>query len=208
MARITSFSFMRIFICLAFLFLAACGRSEPPRIVMETDAGAITLELYPEKAPATVENFLRYADEGAFEGAFFYRVTRPENDPSITVVQGGLWAPWTEGMDEDFEAPFPPIVHETTELSGLTHEDGVISMARVEPGTASSEFFINVGDNPSLDFGGTRNPDGQGFAAFGRVVDGMDVVRALYQAPTRDGEGFEGQILREPVAINSVKREK
>ncbi|MEO1137173.1 MAG: peptidylprolyl isomerase [Pseudomonadota bacterium] len=199
---------MRQFFLLIFVLVAACARSEAPRIVIETSAGAITLELYSDKAPATAENFLRYVDAGAFDGAFFYRVTRPDNDPSITVIQGGLWAPWTDGMDEDFEAPFPPVIHETTELSGLTHEDGFISMARVAPGTASSEFFINVGDNPSLDYGGARNPDGQGFAAFGRVVDGMDVVRAIYQAPTRDGDGFAGQILSEPVEIKTVKRKK
>lgn len=195
---------------LALAFAAACSEraADAPRVIMETAAGDIIIELYPDKAPLTVANFLRYVDEGAYDGAHFYRTTRPSNDPMITVVQGGLWAPWEEGMDEGFAAPFPPIAHETTAVSGLTHGDGVISMARSEPGTASSEFFINVGANPSLDFAGERNPDGQGFAAFGKVVAGMDAVRAIHAAPAREGEGFEGQILAEPVTIISARREQ
>ena len=202
---------MRVLICvLAAMSLMACAKKDPenPRVVMETSEGAITLELYAQKAPVTVANFLRYVDAGALDGGAFYRTTRPDNDPMITVIQGGLWKPWEEGMDEDFEPPFPPIAHETTETTGLTHDDGVISMARDEPGSASSEFFINVGPNPSLDFGGERNPDGQGFAAFGKVIGGMDVVRAIHDAETQEGEGFEGQILAEPVKIISVRREQ
>ena len=198
-------------LALAALCLAAsCAEraADAPRVVMETDAGAITLELYPDKAPLTVANFLHYVDEDALDGGSFYRTTRPGNDPLITVIQGGLWAPWEADMDEGFAPPFPAIAHETTELSGLSHGDGVISMARSEPGTASSEFFINVGANPSLDYGGERNPDGQGFAAFGKVIGGMDVVNAIHAAQAQPGEGFEGQILVEPVKINSVRREQ
>lgn len=201
---------MRKFLaCLGLTVIAACAKDTPenPRVVMETGKGAITLELYPDQAPLTVANFLRYVDEGALDGGAFYRTTRPDNDPLITVIQGGLWKPWEEGMDEGFEPPFAPVAHETTELSGLSHDNGVISMARDAPGTASSEFFINVGANPSLDFGGERNPDGQGFAAFGKVVSGMDVVAAIHAAPAQEGEGFAGQILAEPVKINAVRRE-
>jgi len=200
----------RIVAALGSIFLAACagGGSGDPQVVMETSAGDITIELYPENAPVTVANFLRYVDAGAYDGAHFYRTTRPGNDPMISVIQGGLWAPWKEGMDETFEPPFPAIEHETTETSGLTHEAGVISMARSEPGTASSEFFINAGDNPSLDFGGERNPDGQGFAAFGRVVSGMDAVQKIHEAQTETGEGFLGQIIAEPVTIKTVRRKK
>ena len=200
---------MRLIIALCLLYAAACAKNEETvttRIVMDTDAGMITLELYPEKAPATVANFLKYVDEGAFGGSHIYRVTRADNDPDIAIVQGGLWKPWEDGMDEDFAAPSPPVEHETTEMSGLSHTDGVISMARVEPGTASSEWFINVGDNLSLDYGGARNPDGQGFAAFGKVVAGMDVILSVNAAPTRDGEGFAGQLLADPIEINSVTR--
>ncbi len=201
---------MRYFlIVLAALALAACGDTgdKGVRVVMETSEGAIVLALYPDKAPVTVENFLRYVDERHYAGAHFYRTTRPDNDPMIVVIQGGLWAPYNENGDEDFTAPLPPIAHETTEATGLTHEGGVISMARSEPGTASSEFFITIGDNHPLDFGGARNPDGQGFAVFGKIVEGMDVVRAINAAPTRGGEGFAGQLLAEPVVILSVSRQ-
>ena len=199
---------MRYIICALMLALAACAKSAPdaPQVVMKTSEGSITLELYPEKAPATVENFLRYVDEGAYNGSYIYRTTRADNDPMITIIQGGLWAPWRDGLDEDYEPQHPTVIHETTKLSGLSHTDGVISMARMEPGTASSEFFISIGDNTALDFGGARNPDGQGFAAFGRVVDGMDVVRAINTEPVAEGEGFAGQILAAPVESISVSR--
>ena len=201
---------MRNLIYVMLLMIAGCntGATPDPVVEMETSAGTLVIELYREKAPVTVDNFLRYVETGALEGATFYRSTRPDNDPMITVIQGGLMTPWLEGGDEDFTAPFPPVQHETTEQSDLTHTDGVISMARLEPGTASSEFFISVGDNPSLDFGGARNPDGQGFAAFGKVIEGMEIVRAVHQAPTQEGEGFTGQLLTEPVKIVSVRRQK
>jgi len=200
----------RLVVALGLFALVACSgaKTDGPRVVMETSLGDITVELYPDKAPITVANFLQYVDAGALDGAHFYRTTRPDNDPMISVIQGGLWKPWEPGMDEEFEPPFPAIAHETTEVSGLSHEAGVISMARSEPGTASSEFFVNVDDNPSLDFGGERNPDGQGFAAFGRVISGMDVVRAIHAAETKMGEGFAGQIISEPVTIETVRRVK
>jgi len=198
-----------LLILIAALAVAACGKADEKgvRVVMETSAGAIVLELYPDKAPISANNFLRYIDQGHYAGAHFYRTTRPDNDPMIEVIQGGLWAPFREDGDEDFSAPLPPIAHETTQASGLTHEDGVISMARSEPGSASSEFFITIGDNHELDFGGERNPDGQGFAVFGKIVDGMDAVRAINAATTRGGEGFDGQLLTEPVAIISISRQ-
>ncbi len=199
---------MRVLMIAIMLLAAACAKkeAETTRVILDTDAGMITLELYPEKAPATVANFLKYVDEGAYDGSHIYRATRSDNDPSITIIQGGLWKPWEEGMDEDYVSPYAPVEHETTQTSGLSHTAGVISMARVEPGTASSEWFINVGDNTSLDFGGERNPDGQGFAAFGKVVSGMDVITSLNAAPTQEGEGFNGQLLVEPVEIKSAAR--
>ena len=197
----------RGFLIAASLALIGCTMTHDanPRVTLETSLGAITVELYPDKAPITVANFLRYVDQ-AYDGATIYRVTRPSNDPLINVIQGGLWRPWETGMIADYKPPFPPIVHETTEMSGLAHTDGVLSMGRFEPGTANSEFFISVGDNPSLDFGGERNPDGQGFAAFGRVIAGMDIVRTIHSAPTRDGEGLEAQILSQPIAITTIRR--
>ncbi len=184
--------------------LSACGspQEKSVRVAMETGKGEIVVELYPDKAPVTVANFLKYVDGGHYDGARFYRTTRPDNDPMIEVIQGGVWPV----HEEDFEAPFPNIAHETTAMTGLSHIDGALSMARNEPGTASSEFFISVGANPELDFGGERNPDGQGFAVFGQVVEGLDVVRAINAAPTDDGEGFEGQLLTEPVIITTMSR--
>jgi peptidyl-prolyl cis-trans isomerase A (cyclophilin A) len=134
------------------------------QIRIETELGKIVLELYPEKAPVTVKNFLQYVDEKRYKGAFFYRVVHAENQPhskiKIEVIQGGL-------KIENHPQALPPISHETTTQTGVLHKDGTISMARDKPGTASSEFFICIGNQPELDFGGKRNPDGQGFAAFG-----------------------------------------
>lgn len=167
-----------------------------PRILMRTALGDIVFEVLDEAAAITASNFLAYVDQDLFDGVHFYRVVRmdnqPNNDIKIEVIQGGL----------GFEASDrrPPIEHETTTITGIKHLEGVLSMARLEPGTASSEFFICVGDQPELDFGGARNPDGQGFAAFGRVIEGMDVVRAI-QAGTAGG-----QMLIETVDITEIRR--
>lgn len=154
-----------------------------PRVTIQTEVGNITLELYSKQAPITVNNFLRYVAENRFTGASFYRVVRADNQPNnkikIAVIQGGLKA-------DHHPQSLPPIPHETTLQTGLLHEDGTISMARNEPGTASSEFFICVGEQPELDFGGKRNPDGTGFAAFGKVIEGIDVVRKIHQSPARE----------------------
>jgi peptidyl-prolyl cis-trans isomerase A (cyclophilin A) len=175
----------------------AVGAEGPPRVALETALGTIVVELEPARAPITTANFLRYVDEGLFGGATFYRVVRDDNQPDnpvrIDVIQGGL------GFHDE-PRPLPPIAHETSEITGVRHLDGTLSMARSEPGTASSEVFICVGDQPELDFGGRRNPDGQGFAAFGRVIEGMDVVRAIHRSPA------EGQFLRRPVEIHTVRR--
>lgn len=164
------------------------------QVEMRMDLGSIILEIYPDKAPITSQNFLKHIKNNQFEGAHFYRVVRmdnqPKNDIKIEVIQGGL------GFSA--ESPYPPIEHETTSETGLLHTNGVLSMARLEPGTASSEFFICVGDQPELDFGGERNPDGQGFSAFGQVVSGMDVVRKI-QNMTDDK-----QMLVETVGIQSM----
>lgn len=171
-------------------------------VTMATSEGDILIELYPDRAPVTVANFLRLVDGGHLDGSMFYRVVSPANDngsPVISVIQGGLG---------DREGPFAPIPHETTADTGLLHVDGAISMARAAPGTATTEYFICIGDQPALDFGGTRNPDGQGFAVFGRVVDGMDVVHAIHQGPAdapTDNEYMQGQLLSEPVIVRSVR---
>lgn len=196
---------MRFVFALAlFAAAAACAEdSAAVRVTMTTDLGDIQLELYPDKAPISANNFLALVDGQHMDGAAFYRVVSPENDngpPVISVIQGGLG---------DAESPLPPIAHETTETTGLLHIDGALSMARAEVGTASTEFFICIGAQPGLDFGGDRNADGQGFAVFGRVVDGMDVVTAIHASPSDapvENEYIKGQILEEPVQILSVRR--
>jgi peptidyl-prolyl cis-trans isomerase A (cyclophilin A) len=167
-----------------------------PRVRIDTDAGAITVELYPDKAPVTVANFLRYVNGNAYDGGAFYRVVTMQNQPTspvkIEVIQGGL--------DGDSAKRLPPIAHETNDKTGIKHLDGTISMARGAPGSASSEFFFCIGAQPELDFGGKRNPDGQGFAAFGKVTKGMDVVKKI-QASAADG-----QTIKTPVTIKKITR--
>jgi peptidyl-prolyl cis-trans isomerase A (cyclophilin A) len=190
---------------IASLFVAmACAESpNGVTVVVKTSLGDIELLVDPEQAPLTANNFLRLVDGGHLNGGGFYRTVSPENDngtPTISVIQGGLG---------DAEGPFEPIEHETTEDTGLLHLDGAISMARGGVGTASTEFFICIGAQPALDFGAERNPDGQGFAVFGRVIGGMDVVRNIHEQPAdapTESEYVAGQILTEPVEIISVKR--
>ena len=170
------------FITILIVILFSCGKRNP-RVIISTEPGDITVELYPDKAPVTVANFIRYIEENRFKGATFYRVVtqdnQPDNDVKIEVIQGGLF-------EDNHPQALPSIEHETTQQTGILHLDGTVSMARYGPGTATSEFFICIGDQPSLDYGGNRNSDGQGFAAFGRVVKGMDVVRKIQQQPEKD----------------------
>lgn len=191
---------------LAFQSINSAGAEDATLdVVMETDRGAITIALYPELAPVTVANFLKYVDGGYYDGGTIYRVVRLDNDngsPKIAVIQGGANA-------DDDGAPFPAISHESTDDTGLLHLDGTISMARDAPGSATHAFFITVGDQPGLNAGALRNPDGLGFAAFGRVTAGMDVVRMinLLEATAEvDDAYYEGQMLDPPVTIISVRR--
>lgn len=175
------------------------GSIDNPQVIIKTELGEITVEIYQDAAPITASNFLRYVDENRFKNSCFYRVVRmdnqPDNDIKIEVIQGGLRNTKTDEM-------LPPIAHETTEKTGILHKDGVISMARLEPGTATSEFFICIGDQPELDFRGKRNPDGQGFSSFGKVISGLDVVRKIQQQPA------EGQILVPKIKIFDIVRVK
>jgi len=161
--------------------------------------GDFVVEIYENEAPVTAVNFLRYVDEDRFEGAVFYRVVTMENQPNseikIEVIQGGL-----DYINSDNR--LDPIEHEMTDQTGILHKDGVISMARSLPGSASSEFFICINDQPELDFGGRRNSDGQGFAAFGKVIIGMEVVRKIHKQPVN------GQMLESQVKIHSISRKK
>jgi len=165
-------------------------KAKNPIVIMKTMLGNITLELYPKNAPITVANFERYIQENRFTGASFYRTVtlknQSHNKVKIQVIQGGL--------DKDHDPRMhSPIPLETTKETGLHHLNGTISMARDKPNTATSEFFICIGDQPSLDYGGKRNPDGQGFAAFGKVIKGMDVVRKIQKQPAV-GQGLKPHI--------------
>ena len=195
---------MRFVFLIALLFGGTATANDDLVLVrMITSLGPIDIEINVGAAPVTADNFLRLADNGHLDGGSFYRTVSPDNDngsPVISVIQGGIGrAP----------KPFQPIAHETTEQTGLLHVDGAISMARGPVGTATTEFFICIGDQPALDFGGERNADGQGFAVFGRVLAGMDVVKAIHRQPSdspTESAYVVGQILEEPVAIESVKR--
>jgi peptidyl-prolyl cis-trans isomerase A (cyclophilin A) len=168
-----------------------------PVVQIKTEFGDITAELYANKAPITVANFLHYIAEKKLQNPSFYRVVRtqpdnqPDKDVKIQVLQGGL----TDVPDRKL----PNIKHETTKVTGVPHKDGVLSMARDEPGTATHHFSICIGDQPELDFGGKRNPDGQGFAAFGKVTSGMDVVKKIHERPA------EGQSLKPQIKMLEVK---
>src|SRR5262249_8827458 len=143
------------------------GPARPVRVLIQTEKGDIEVELDAARAPLTVANFLRYVDGKFYDGGRFHRTVTPGNQPDsnvkIEVIQAGM--PPARERDE-----FPPVKLERTRDTGLSHKAGTISMARDGPDTATSDFFLCVGDQPELDFGGKRNPDGQGFAAFGRVV--------------------------------------
>jgi peptidyl-prolyl cis-trans isomerase A (cyclophilin A) len=171
---------------------------DPVWIALHTVQGDITLVLYPEQAPLTCANFLKYTDLVGQQGGEFYRTVTPVNQPDnkikIEVIQGGFNL---EGVDTSLIQPIPL---ERTGLTGLRHLDGTVSMARDDPDSGTTEFFICIGDQPELDYGGRRNPDGQGFAAFGRVIRGMDVVRKIQASPAN------GQKLAPPVRIVYIKR--
>ena len=165
--------------------------------LIKTPFGNIRIELYPEKAPVTVANFLKYVDHQLYDGTTFFRVCTPENEKDrsikIQVIQGGE-IPETK--------QFEPIPIETTKQTGIRHLNGTLSMARDAPNTATSSFFICINDQPELDFAGLRNPDGQGFAAFGSVIKGMKAIRKIQQLENKN------QRLLHPVVIQTIRRIK
>jgi peptidyl-prolyl cis-trans isomerase A (cyclophilin A) len=171
-----------------FLFaglLPSChSASDPsrPHVIIRTDAGDIEVELYLRQAPVTAGAFLSYVDSGFYKNASFYRVLNEDNQvtgaASSKLIQGGIWK-----TNHAKAVSVPGVPHEPTSRTHILHTNGVISLARDKPGTGTTEFFICVGDQPGFDYGGENNPDGQGYAAFGKVVKGMDVVRTIYQQP-------------------------
>jgi peptidyl-prolyl cis-trans isomerase A (cyclophilin A) len=169
------------------------GNPDSAIVQLETGEGNIRIVLYIQKAPVTCANFLKYVEQLGAQGGEFYRTVTMENQPDkkikIEVIQGGF------NLKNVDTTTIRPIPLERTTVTGLSHKDGTLSMARSDPDSGSTEFFICIGDQPSLDFGGQRNPDGQGFSAFGQVIQGMDVVKKIQQMPG------EGQALTPPVRI-------
>ncbi len=184
-------------ITLIFVIIIWAGLwAQAQDVKISTQMGNIVVRLEPDKAPVTVANFLKYVEAEYYRGGSFFRTVRDDNQPGnpvkIRVIQAEAH-PWCRNF------LFDPIPLERTSQTGLKHENGTISMARSEPDTAQDSFFICIGDQPELDYGGKRNPDGQGFAAFGKVVEGMDIVEKINRAPA------EGQALMPPVLILEVK---
>ena len=186
----------------AILFLAgAAGAGQDPgpvSVLVETELGAIEIAVDVAAAPVTAANFLRYVDAGHYDGGTFHRTVKMDNQPDnavkIEVIQAGVNP---ARANEGFDA----IPLERTSVTGLRHTDGTVSMARTQADTATSGWFVCINDQPSLDFGGQRNADGQGFAAFGRVIRGMDVVRRIQMAANR-----QAQQLTPPIRILSAGR--
>jgi peptidyl-prolyl cis-trans isomerase A (cyclophilin A) len=187
----------RIFLILALVLLSIpfANAAQNPKVLIKTELGDITVEIFADKAPITAANFLKYVENKLYDGSVFHRTVTMDNQPKdeikIEVIQGGQLA-----KDKEF----PAILLERTSITGIKHIDGAISMARGGPDSATSSFFFCVGDQPELDFGGRRNKDGQGFAAFGKVVAGMEVVKKIHQSPK------ENQSLKPPIKIISITR--
>jgi peptidyl-prolyl cis-trans isomerase A (cyclophilin A) len=179
---------------LSFVISIGC-KQKTINCEIQTSEGNIIIELYPNKAPITVSNFLKYINNRLYDNSSFFRVCTLENeaerDIKIEVIQGG-------NIDET--KSFPPIKMETTEQTGINHLNGTLSMARMGPDTATSQFFICINDQPELDYQGKRNPDGQGFSAFGKVIKGMDVVLQIQK------QNEEDQYLLKPILIKTIKR--
>ena len=195
---------MKVFFMSFIVFMIFMPAEQAEVLVrIETSFGQIDLAIDTKRAPVTAANFLKYVDAGLYDGGRFHRATRPDNyqptppnRPPMELIQGGI-------NPDRREEGFPPIPLERTSVTGLKHVVGIVSMARgAEADTARSDFFILLDEQPSLDFGGKRFDDGQGAAAFGRVVSGLDVVRKIQQQPV------QGQNLTPPVAIQKIARVK
>ncbi len=173
------------------------------KVALLTSMGTIVLALEKERAPITTANFLKYVDQKRFDGTGFYRTMRIPGRDDLGLIQAGTRGLSTKNL--------PAIAHEPTSKTGLTHGDGAISMARLAPGTAAGDFFIIIGGLPSLDANPEGKGDTAGFAVFGRVVEGMDVVKKIHLAATSPTEGvgvMKGQMIAAPVKIIGAKRVK
>lgn len=178
----------------------AAATGGKPRVAIETSQGTIVVVLEDRKAPLTSTNFLRYVDAGRYDGGTIYRASRDPGAPGHGTIEGG---------PSEMKRRFPPIAHESTAKTGLKHKAGTLSLARNAPGTATGDFFICASAEPFLDARPGASGDNQGFAAFGEVVQGMEVVRKILASPTHgkaEIEAMKGQILTTPVQIVSMKR--
>jgi peptidyl-prolyl cis-trans isomerase A (cyclophilin A) len=184
---------------LALLVQVLWAQVGPPGIVVvvTTELGVLEIAVDSAHAPATAGNFLRYVDAGFYNGGEFFRTVTRANQPGDTVKIEVIQCDINPLREKE---SFGPIALERTSTTGLNHASGTVSMARAEPNSATSSVFICIGIQPELDHGGKRNKDGQGFAAFGRVVRGMNVVRKIQRSPA------DGQRLMPPVRIISVSR--
>ena len=193
--------FVAVVALLGAVVLSASAQGQDPkpvRVLIETEAGEIEAEIDTVRAPITAANFLKYVDARLFDGGRFFRTVRPDNQVDKPVKIAVIQAAASRDKRAQF---FPAIPLERTNVTGLSHKDGTLSMARSTPDTARDSFSICVGDQPALDFAGPRQPDGQGFAAFGRVTRGMDIVRTIQMGPA------EGETLTPAVTILRIKRQ-
>ena len=197
---------IRVFAAVVILVGAASQTPAPrptPIVVFETEKGTIEMEVDSVRAPTTAANFLKYVDAGFYDGGTVNRAVRPDNtvrhDVEIQVIQFQIDA--TRRGEQ-----LPPIAMERTSVTGLKHVDGALSMARSGPDTATASFSIVIGDQPEMDFGGRRNSDGQGFAVFGRVIRGMDVVRAIQASPTGPKGPYGTESLVPPIKVPKAHR--
>ena len=172
-------------------------QAAPVAVILETEKGAIELSIDVAHAPNTSANFLKYVDAGAYNSGYFHRTVRPDTESRTDYPIQVIQASRAQGA-----TGFPAIALERTSVTAIKHVDGTISMARSGPDSATSDFFICIGDQPELDFGGKRNADGQGFAAFGKVTNGMDVVKKIQASPVRAGS----QNLEPRIAILKAHR--
>lgn len=195
-------SVWRVLPWLALLAAPAAAKPQPeplPRVAIVTSEGTIVVALEAKRAPISSANFLHYVDAHRFDGTYFYRAARAHSDPHKGLIQGGV--------DHDMPKTFFPIKHEPTNVTGIKHLDGTLSMARNDPGSAMGDFFITLGPAPGLD----ASPGYVGYAAFGHVVKGMDVAQRILAKPTYPG-GYSfdtmGQTIRDRVKIISATRLK
>lgn len=182
----------------ALVLLFSCNNNKHPKIIIETSLGNIDAELYADKAPVSVAAFLSYIDSGYFKNSSFYRVVYNDvfgNDDDAGVIQGGIWQ-----SNSALANKLPGIRHESPAQTGLSHETATLSLARTTAGSANTEFFICIGDQTGLDKGKHINPDGLGYAAFGKVTSGMDIVRKIHRRPVN------GNAIIKPVVILDIRR--